>query len=627
MSENLLSKKLNMNIPYAICISLENDEKRRQDTIHECNKIGLPVKFKIVKKHPQGGVEGCKDSHKQVIQYAKDNNLENILVLEDDILFNDQLLLNMKPITLPTFEMFYLGYHINRGNKVSDQLLHITSALTTHAYIMNHSVYDIFLNYIDDKWDIPEFKDLNDFERIFFTNNLRAVDMFYAKYIHHARGKTYGLYPMIAYQRPEFSTIENKNVDYKNLFIEKANYFASKIKSCFIAKIYHENQDEIFNAIKTKYSNVHDYDYFHVQPIKSDFCFTQEIKNSQWDILYITDNEYLIRKQAIRRKDDNMKIKYFYPGSSPKPGKEWLSDKPILCLYDSEEDNHMIRQLENHYHIFYCSEKYNQIQNNHFPKHLYHFIPTNQVLLKNDISFFVDHAITKPNIILWMTQDTFDYNWKCDWWHEKGEYQIPHKGKALFTNMSMYIITILFDTQEICDSFCNQYNVVFNPQNMFIISNGKHNYDLLPSNPVPWKIVCETNGKNFMQYIQTFKILLKQNPNLSIDIYGCTKNNKKKFQRIKNTTNIKCFKNNIDFSSADIFLMLENNEKLYWKAKMGTCFIISSNKYSYMSVNDVIIEQNNNLFETLNRDELKRLSFDEALQQKTNNSLINFFIK
>ncbi len=476
MQENLLAKKLNIDIPYAICISLKDEEKRRQDTINECNKIGLPVKFKIVEKHSDGGVEGCKDSHKQVIQYAKDNNLENILVLEDDILFNENLLINMKPIIIPkNFEMFYLGYHINRGHRIADNLLEITSALTTHAYIMNKSVYDLFLNHIDDaNWDIPEFKDLNEFEAPFFTGKIKAVDMFYAKYIHHARGKTYGLYPMAAYQRPEFSTIENANVDYRNLFIQKSNYFANNVKSCFISKIIQDNQENVLEIIKTKFDNANDYDYFHVQSKETDNSFIQNIKNPNWDVLYITEDEYLIRKQTIYRKNDTWKTRYLYPGCSLKPGREWIPDKPAFCFYGSEEDNSLIQQLNDHYHVFYCSDKYTQIQNKHIPKHLYNCIPTHQVLLKNDITFFIDHAIRKPNVILWMTKDTFDYNWKCDWWQEQGEYKIPHDGKALFTNMSMYIKTILFDTQEICDSFCNKYQVIFNPKNMCVLSQGKH---------------------------------------------------------------------------------------------------------------------------------------------------------
>lgn len=615
----MLSKKLNIDISFAICISLKSDEKRRQQTIEECNKIGLPVKFFLADPHPNGGVEGCKDSHKKVIQYAKDNNLENILVLEDDILFDINAIKNMKPLHCPkNFDMFYLGYHINRGFRIGDQLLQIESALTTHAYIMNKNVYDLFLNFIDGEWNIPEFQDLNQFEKPFF-GKIKAVDMFYAKYIHHARGKTYGVYPMIAYQRPEYSQIEKSFVDYKNVFINKANFFAKNIKSTLRCQYIQKDQNNVIEFIKN--SNANEYDFFHIQPEVRLNPYNKDDKNINWDVLYINENEYLIRKQACYKKKDSWRIRYLYPGCDLKLNREWISEKPIVCYYG--EENETINKLMSQYYVFYCSEKYKEIQNNYIPKHNYNFIPNHRVLLKNDITFFVDHAVTKPNIILWMTKDTFDCEWKCDWWQETGTYKIPFDGKALFTNMSRYITNILFETKEICDKFCEKYEVIFNPSNMVILENGKHNFEIQETNPIPWKIIAETNGKNFMKYIQIFRILKKNFPKFTLDLYGCNKNNKKRSRTIKDS-GIKYIKGKIEWNKADLFLMLEDNEEYYWKAKMSTCIVLTNDKYSYMSEHDIILGEE---LPKINREELKRMSFDYALKQKTNTKLVDFFIK
>lgn len=631
--DNLLSKKLNIKIDNAICISLKTEEKRRQETIEECNKIGLPVKFLLVEPHPNGGVEGCKDSHKKVIQYAKENNLEYILVLEDDVLFDTHMLKYMKPIHIPKhFDMFYLGYHINRGFRIGDQLLQILSGLTTHAYIMRNTVYDLFLDFIDKEWNIPEFKDLNQFEKPFFTQQkpIKAVDMFYAKYIHHARGETYGVYPMIAYQRPEFSRIENTHVDYRQLFVTKANFFAKQIKSQLRCQYIQKDQDKVIIFLENC-SLAHDYDYIHVQPEIRLNPFTKPIQNTDWDVLYITNDEYLIRKQAIYHKKDTWRIKYLYPNCSLTPDKQykWLPEKPIICFYGKE--NELIDQLMSHYHIFYCSEEYQQlkqISNDKVlvPKHFYNSIPNHQVLLKNDITFFIDHAVIKPNIILWMTKDTFDYQWKCDWWQEKGEYTIPFEGKALFTNMSRYISTILFDTQDICDRFCKKYDVIFNSKNMMVLSNGKHNFDIQENlEPTPWKIVAKTNGENFMNYINTFKMLKKQFSKFTLDLYGCSKGNKKKLRNM-NIQGIKVNKGDIEWKKGDVLLLLEDDETLYWQAKMSACFVVSDKHYSYMDQNggDIIIGEH---LPTFNREELKRNSLDYGLKQKGSNRLIDFFTR
>ncbi len=111
-----------------------------------------------------------------------------------------------------------------------------------------------------------------------------------------------------------------------------------------------------------------------------------------------------------------------------------------------------------------------------------------------------------------------------------------------------------------------------------------------------------------------------------MDIYGCSKSNKKKFRNLNESKNIKSFKGDVDFTHGDLFLMLESDENLYWKAKMSTCFVLSLERYEYMrdSSSDIILGEK---LPQINRKELKRNSLDEALKQKTQNGLINFFIR
>ena len=133
---NLLEKALHTNIDEVVCISLKQDEKRRQETLTECQKIGLPVKFHIVERHPISGVQGCLESHLALIAYAKKRQLKNILILEDDVTF-DKEAIEQTSITLPEdWQMFYLGYHVNKGYRVKDNVMKLMSALTTHSYLL-----------------------------------------------------------------------------------------------------------------------------------------------------------------------------------------------------------------------------------------------------------------------------------------------------------------------------------------------------------------------------------------------------------------------------------------------------------------------------------------------------------
>jgi glycosyl transferase family 25 len=102
--------------------------------------------------------KGCFYSHIKAIKYAKENNLKNILVLEDDALFYKNESYDVMKILQKAFdqiscvdnwEIFYLGANSGTRNnsllQVADNVVKIDEAICTHALVYNSSIFDCVL--------------------------------------------------------------------------------------------------------------------------------------------------------------------------------------------------------------------------------------------------------------------------------------------------------------------------------------------------------------------------------------------------------------------------------------------------------------------------------------------------
>ena len=99
-----------------LCINLEYRNDRKLQSQEFFQKLNIPAKFFTVKKHEKGGRYGCFDSHIKVLQYAYDNDYENILVFEDDFIptigYDENIIKNAIEFmqTNKDWDIFYLGY-------------------------------------------------------------------------------------------------------------------------------------------------------------------------------------------------------------------------------------------------------------------------------------------------------------------------------------------------------------------------------------------------------------------------------------------------------------------------------------------------------------------------------------
>jgi GR25 family glycosyltransferase involved in LPS biosynthesis len=203
---------LNATFEKIVYINLRKRKDRKRECEEELQKHGIIAeRFNALQCRPYDAKmtkneQGCLLSHRSVIQQAKDAGLSNVLILEDDFHIVPA------PNTLEwefyefykdvpsDWQMLYLG-----GNhftchptkklmtvKIRPHVLKCNFTLTTGAYAVSQSAYDIIL----DDLETPRFQ----------------VDAHYA--FLQERLKAYGACPSLIVQRPSFSDIQDRFVDY-----------------------------------------------------------------------------------------------------------------------------------------------------------------------------------------------------------------------------------------------------------------------------------------------------------------------------------------------------------------------------------------------------------------------------
>jgi GR25 family glycosyltransferase involved in LPS biosynthesis len=127
------------------CISLKTRDDRAQRVADEFHRTGLCryVEFYRPDKHPQKGVVGSWESHRQVAMEARRRGCRNALVFEDDVKFLRRITpgrLATVALTLQRlpddWHIFYLGHWPVEAWFLSPGLLKTRSACA-HAYIIS----------------------------------------------------------------------------------------------------------------------------------------------------------------------------------------------------------------------------------------------------------------------------------------------------------------------------------------------------------------------------------------------------------------------------------------------------------------------------------------------------------
>ena len=145
----------------------------------------------------QIGCLGCLMSHGTICKLALDRKYKNILILEDDAEF----ILDFKKIfefceqINYDYDIFYLaGNHEHAGRtRIRNNVMRIKGTLTTGGYLIKEKA----MQYIIDN----------------ITGYPKEVDVFYAQNL-QPKFKSYCSIPHIIKQRPNYSDIQQTNVEY-----------------------------------------------------------------------------------------------------------------------------------------------------------------------------------------------------------------------------------------------------------------------------------------------------------------------------------------------------------------------------------------------------------------------------
>lgn len=139
-------------------------------------------------------------SHYIAIKKAKELNLNNVLILEDDFEFIDNFKIELENLPLD-WDMLYLGGLIKGHKKnISKNIIKSDKIISCHSYAINSKSFDFII------------------EKMKILNTL-PVDSFYPLYQKYLN--SYILNPSITYQRNSFSDIDLKINTNKRSFLDK----------------------------------------------------------------------------------------------------------------------------------------------------------------------------------------------------------------------------------------------------------------------------------------------------------------------------------------------------------------------------------------------------------------------
>jgi glycosyl transferase family 25 len=193
-------------IEKVVYINLE----RRKDRLEQIQKelsIFPPEKvqrFNAI-SHEKGAI-GCFMSHIAVLEMAISQNWKNVLIVEDDMQwsnFSQTIELLNKLLSQP-YDVIGLGGTFVKYNKDTYKASFFSTAT---AYVISNHYYSVLLQ---------NFKQgcKNLIEN--YSPQLFALDRYWKQI--QARDNWYIVMPPICIQRPSYSDIEKKDVDYTSIF-------------------------------------------------------------------------------------------------------------------------------------------------------------------------------------------------------------------------------------------------------------------------------------------------------------------------------------------------------------------------------------------------------------------------
>jgi glycosyl transferase family 25 len=192
-------------IDKVVYINLDHRTDRNEHMKQITNTFGDKVsRFSAVKT--DYGLIGCCMSHITILKDAIEHNYNNILVLEDDAMWNhfEQGYQILKNLASNPYDVILLGGSFVDYNKDTYKL---HSAKTTTGYLVNKHYMRTLLSNFEEGLShlIKDYSIFFDYALDAYWNRLQQRDNWYI------------VQPPLVYQKPSYSDICNSQVDYRPL--------------------------------------------------------------------------------------------------------------------------------------------------------------------------------------------------------------------------------------------------------------------------------------------------------------------------------------------------------------------------------------------------------------------------
>jgi len=221
------------DIKHIFYINLASRPDRKVFFENQMKMVGLKAnRFNAIKN--QIGAIGCSLSHLYLLQHAKKNNLDHILIMEDDIMFlNPQIFIQNINNFLSKHNNFDVlliaGNNMGEYTRIDENCVKITHCQTTTGYLVKKHYYDKLIdNY---KTGIQKFiKNVNlklDYAIDQYWCKLQCIDNWYL------------LTPLTVSQKPDYSDIEKQKINYNVVMLDLDK---TKLKE------YQKKQQELINS-------------------------------------------------------------------------------------------------------------------------------------------------------------------------------------------------------------------------------------------------------------------------------------------------------------------------------------------------------------------------------------------
>ncbi len=192
-------------------INLDDRKDRNKNCIEELLKWDItPNRFPAIKN--KMGIVGCGMSHLKCLQMAKEKRYPYVALFEDDIVIPKpkqvENIVNRIINSDVHWDVLLLsGNNFKPNKKETDDYYIVNKCFTTTAYIVRESFYDTMIENLKEGL-------------IFLMETGDRQFSLDAWWCHLQREHNFLLInPASIYQRPDYSDIENKYVDYKNLML------------------------------------------------------------------------------------------------------------------------------------------------------------------------------------------------------------------------------------------------------------------------------------------------------------------------------------------------------------------------------------------------------------------------